>query len=56
MTRWPQKLGVEADALVAKDGRIQDKDDPNKSLSWKEACSLLGMKPLEVKEPGRTGP
>ncbi len=44
-----EKLQVDADALVAKDGRIQDKNDAAKSLSWKEACSLLGMTALEVK-------
>ncbi|HVW38161.1 MAG TPA: molybdopterin cofactor-binding domain-containing protein, partial [Pirellulales bacterium] len=43
-----KKLGVEADSLVAKAGRIQVADDSKKSLSWKEACSLLGMNPLEV--------
>jgi xanthine dehydrogenase YagR molybdenum-binding subunit len=43
-----KKLNVEADSLVAKAGRIQVADDPDKSLSWKEACSLLGMNPLEV--------
>ena len=41
-----KKLGVEPTSLVAKDGRIGAGD---KSLSWKEACSLLGMMPLEVK-------
>ena len=44
-----KKLDVEADTLVAKAGRIQVADDPDKGLSWKEACSLLGMNPLEVK-------
>ncbi len=43
-----KKLGVEADSLVAKAGRIQVADDSKKSLSWKEACGLLGMQPLEV--------
>ncbi|HVX59179.1 MAG TPA: xanthine dehydrogenase family protein molybdopterin-binding subunit [Pirellulales bacterium] len=43
-----KKLGVDAGSLVAKDGRIQVADNPDKSLSWKEACSLLGMAPLEV--------
>ena len=39
-----QKAGRRAPTtLVAKDGRIQDKNDAQKSLSWKEACSLLGM-------------
>ncbi len=50
------KLKVDADSLVAKDGRIGSKSDPKKSLSWKEACSLLGMNPLEVKSSGAPGP
>jgi len=43
------KLGAEAATLEAKDGRIGVKGSPDKSLSWKETCSLLGMTPLEVK-------
>jgi xanthine dehydrogenase YagR molybdenum-binding subunit len=50
------KIGSSADSLVAKNGRIQDKNDPKKSLSWKEACSLLGMNPLEVTSRGGTPP
>lgn len=42
------KLKVDASTLEAKKGRIQVKGSPDKSLSWKEACSLLGMNPLEV--------
>jgi xanthine dehydrogenase YagR molybdenum-binding subunit len=41
------KLGVKAEDLIAKNGRIQTQDG-KKSLSWKEACSLLGMSPLSV--------
>ena len=51
-----EKLQVDAEKLQAKNGRIQDQDHPNKSLSWKEACSLLGMQPLEVKGRGAPGP
>jgi xanthine dehydrogenase YagR molybdenum-binding subunit len=50
------KLAVPAENLVAKNGRISDKNDPKKSLSWKEACSLLGMTPLEVSGKGAPGP
>ncbi len=41
---------LEADAgdLEAVDGRIRIKGSPESSLSWKEACSRLGLKPLEV--------
>ncbi|MEX0675712.1 MAG: xanthine dehydrogenase family protein molybdopterin-binding subunit [Pirellulales bacterium] len=50
-----QKLGVASDALVAKNGRIADKNNPQKSLSWNDACSLLGMTPLEVQGRGAPG-
>lgn len=49
------KLGVPADSLVAKKGRIHAKDDAEKGLTWKEACSLLGMNPLEVTAKGAPG-
>jgi xanthine dehydrogenase YagR molybdenum-binding subunit len=42
------KLAVEADKLEARNGRIQVKGQADKGLPWKEACSLLGMSPLEV--------
>jgi xanthine dehydrogenase YagR molybdenum-binding subunit len=51
-----EKLGTSPDSLVAKNGRIADKNNPSKSLSWKEACSLVGMNPLEVKGRGAPGP
>jgi xanthine dehydrogenase YagR molybdenum-binding subunit len=51
-----EKLQVSADALVAKKGRIFDKDHPDKGLSWKDACSLVGMNALEVKGKGAPGP
>jgi len=50
------KLGVSADALEAKGGRIFVKNEPAKGLSWKEACSLVGMSPLEVRGKGAPGP
>jgi xanthine dehydrogenase YagR molybdenum-binding subunit len=43
------KLGVEPATLEAAGGRVQVKGNPSKSVSWKEACSLLGMNALEVK-------
>jgi xanthine dehydrogenase YagR molybdenum-binding subunit len=49
------KLKVDAASLVAKDGRIRDKSDAAKGLSWKDACSLVGMTPLEVKGRGTPG-
>ncbi len=49
------KLGAKAQDLVAKDGRISDKNNADKGLSWKEACGLLGMNPLEVTSRGAPG-
>lgn len=43
-----KKLGVDASKLEAIGGRIQVTGDPKKSVSWKEACTLIGMRPLEV--------
>ena len=50
-----KKLSVGADTLVATGGKIQVKDNANKSVSWKEACTLLGMKPLEVSRSHKRG-
>jgi xanthine dehydrogenase YagR molybdenum-binding subunit len=44
-----KKLDVDPAKLEAVNGRVQSTDDAKKSVSWKEACSLLGMSPLEVK-------
>lgn len=43
-----KKLEVEPTTLEAVGGKVQVIGNPAKSVSWKEACSLLGMKPLEV--------
>jgi xanthine dehydrogenase YagR molybdenum-binding subunit len=51
-----EKLGVASDDLVAAKGRIHAKSDPQKGISWKEACSLLGMNALEVTARGAPGP
>lgn len=42
------KLGVEASTLEATGGKIQVKGQPDKNLTWKAACTLIGLKPLEV--------
>jgi xanthine dehydrogenase YagR molybdenum-binding subunit len=42
------RLGVGADELEARGGRIQVIGKPAQSVSWKEACSTLGMQPIEV--------
>lgn len=40
------KLGVPADSLEAVGGRIRQVDKPANSLSWKDACALLGPNPI----------
>lgn len=44
-----KKLEVDPATLEAVNGRVQVAGDAKKSVSWKEACTLLGMQPLEVK-------
>lgn len=44
-----KKLEVDPTTLEAAKGRVQVKGTPAKGVSWKEACSLLGMNALEVK-------
>jgi xanthine dehydrogenase YagR molybdenum-binding subunit len=41
-------LGVDAEKLVAVNGRIQVQDVPSKGLSWKDACKLIGTEPISV--------
>jgi xanthine dehydrogenase YagR molybdenum-binding subunit len=47
-------LGVQPDQLEAVGGKIQVKGDSSKSLTWKQACAKLGVKPIQVrgKNPG----
>lgn len=50
------KLNVDASKLVAREGKIFVADKPDQGMSWKQACSLLGMMPLEITAqyvPGR---
>lgn len=42
------KLDAQPEDLEAVKGRIQVKGNTAKGLSWKEACGLLGMTPIEV--------
>jgi len=44
-----KKLDADPATLEAVNGRVQVAGNASKSLSWKEACSLIGMDPLEVK-------
>jgi xanthine dehydrogenase YagR molybdenum-binding subunit len=41
-------LGAEPGAYTFDKGRVFVTDDPKKSLSWQEACALLGRDPLVV--------
>lgn len=50
------KLQADASSIVAKDGKLMVDNKPDRSLTWKQACGLLGMQPLEVTaqfSPGR---
>ena len=42
------QLGVDAESLVARDGKIFAKDNPSKSIAWKDACKLIGTEPIAV--------
>lgn len=50
-----KKLGVDPAKLEAIGGRIQVAGDASKSVSWKEACTLIGMRPLEVTGSYKSG-
>jgi xanthine dehydrogenase YagR molybdenum-binding subunit len=41
-------LGAAPADLVAEGGRIRVKDNPSKSLAWKDACKLIGTEPISV--------
>ena len=43
-----RELGVDASNLEAVGGQIRDAANRNKSIAWRKACSLIGLKPLEV--------
>lgn len=49
------RLGVGADDLAATEGRIHSKSSPQKGLSWKQACSLLGLDPVSESADRREG-
>lgn len=51
-------LGTTPEQMESVDGTVRVKGNPNKSLSWKEACGKLGAMPLTVrgKNPDRTKP
>ena len=39
-------LGAQPDQLEAVDGQVRVKGNPAKSLTWKQACAKLGVKPI----------
>jgi xanthine dehydrogenase YagR molybdenum-binding subunit len=41
-------LGTTAENLVAEGGRIHVKGDTAKSVTWKDACKLIGTEPISV--------
>jgi xanthine dehydrogenase YagR molybdenum-binding subunit len=41
-------LGAQPEDLEAVDGQIRVKGDSSKSLTWKQACTKLGVKPIEA--------
>jgi xanthine dehydrogenase YagR molybdenum-binding subunit len=49
-----QALGVPADQLEAVDGRIRQKGNPDKGMSWQQACAKLGVN--SVSEMGANDP
>ena len=42
------RLGVGADDLAAEGGRIFVKSSPEKGLTWKQSCALLGLDPVSA--------
>ena len=49
-----KELGAEANALEAVGGKIRVKGT-DKAIAWKKACTLLGLKPLEVSATYKRG-
>ncbi len=46
--RLASELGVEPDAIVVRDGRVQVGGDASRTMSWQEACRRLGTEPVSV--------
>jgi xanthine dehydrogenase YagR molybdenum-binding subunit len=51
-------LNAQPDQLECVNGKVRVKNDPGRSLSWKQACSKLGAMPLTVrgKNPDKSKP
>jgi xanthine dehydrogenase YagR molybdenum-binding subunit len=43
-----ERLQVQASDLEAVGGSVRSKSDRSKSLTWRQTCSLIGLKPLDV--------
>lgn len=50
-----KKLDVPADQLEASNGNISVVGYSDKSMSWKQACALIGIQPLEVTSAYKRG-
>jgi xanthine dehydrogenase YagR molybdenum-binding subunit len=48
-------LGVAADQIEIKDGKLSAKGDASKSMTWKQACSKLGAVPITVRGVNKSG-
>lgn len=46
MEKVAPELGAKPDELEAKNGRIQVKADPSKSMAWADACKWIGPTPI----------
>ena len=49
-----KELGADAGSLEAKHGKIRVKGT-DKAISWQKACTLLGMRPLEINASYKRG-
>ncbi len=51
LRRVADDLKISADDLEAAEGKIRDKNNPQKSIAWKDACKLLGK--MSITQQGR---
>jgi xanthine dehydrogenase YagR molybdenum-binding subunit len=56
--RVANSLNAKPEELEAVDGMVRVKNDPSRSLTWKQACAKLGAMPLTIrgKNPDKTKP
>jgi xanthine dehydrogenase YagR molybdenum-binding subunit len=48
LAKAAEKLGVDAGKREARKGKIQEIGNPSKSMTWAEACALLGNMPISA--------